>query len=135
MVLSLLRIRILLFVALALAPAAAQQQQSWSKRMADATIQRWPDAQIVANNKTLGDWAYDKNILLAGFNAVWQNTADPAYFRYIQRSMDRLVRDDGSIPSHKPEDLSLDEVALGRELLLLYGRTRKEKYYKAATII
>ncbi len=103
--------------------------------MADATIQRWPDAQIVANNKTLGDWAYDKNTLLAGFAAVWQNTADPAYYRYIQRSMDRLVNADGSIPSHKPEDQSLDEVALGRELLLLYGRTKNAKYYKAATII
>jgi unsaturated rhamnogalacturonyl hydrolase len=115
-------------------PALAQQP--WSQRMAHATIQRWPDAQIVAgNDKPIGDWAYDKNILLAGFAAIWQNTADPAYYRYIQRSMDRVVSADGSIPSYKPEDESLDEVALGRELLLLYGRTKNMKYYKAATSI
>ena len=109
--------------------------EAWSKRMADATMQRWPDGDIVANNKKLGDWAYDKNTLFAGFAAVWQNTADPAYYRYILRSMDRLVNADGSIPSYKPQDESLDEVALGRELLLLYGRTKNVKYYKAAATI
>lgn len=123
------------FVAFCVTSAIFAQEQPWSKRMADATIERWPDARIALNGKALGDWAYDKNILFAGFADVWQNTADPRYFRYIQHCMDRLVTDDGAIPSHKPEDLSLDEIALGRELLLLYGRTRKEKYYKAATII
>jgi unsaturated rhamnogalacturonyl hydrolase len=116
-------------------PSALWAQQPWSKRMAYSAIERWPDGEIVVNNKTLGDWAYDKNILLAGFTELWQNTADPAYYRYIQHSMDRLVSSEGGIPAYKPEDLSLDEVALGRELLLLYGRTKNEKYYKAATTI
>jgi unsaturated rhamnogalacturonyl hydrolase len=116
-------------------PSALLAQQPWSKRMADSAIERWPDGEIVANNKALGDWAYDKNILLAGFTELWQNTADPAYYRYIQHSIDRLVSSEGGIPAYKPEDLSLDEVALGRELLLLYGRTKNAKYYKAATTI
>jgi unsaturated rhamnogalacturonyl hydrolase len=110
-------------------------QQPWSLRMAEATVERWPDGQIVANGKTLDDWAYDKNTLLAGFANVWQNTANADCYRYILHSMDRLVNADGQIPSYKAEELSLDEVALGRELLLLYGRTRKEKYYKAAVTI
>jgi unsaturated rhamnogalacturonyl hydrolase len=129
------RFRLLPLGVLCIAVSVAAQQQPWSERMADATIARWPDAQVIANNKTLGDWAYDKNTLLAGFAAVWQNTADPTYYRYIQRSMDRLVAADGSIPSHKPQDLSLDEIALGRELLLLYGKTKNLKYYTAATLI
>ena len=103
--------------------------------MADAAAQRWPAGHIVSNGKTLSDWAYDKNTLLAGFAAQWQNTADPAFYRYIQESMDRLVAADGSIAAYKPGDLSLDEVALGRQLLLMYGRTLKDKYYKAAATI
>ena len=103
--------------------------------MADSAIERWPDGQIVANGKKLDDWAYDKNTLLAGFAAQWQNTANPDYFHYLERSMDRLLTDDGTIPSYRPEELSLDEIALGRQLLLLYGRTRKEKYYKAALLL
>jgi unsaturated rhamnogalacturonyl hydrolase len=103
--------------------------------MAASTMQRWPDCQIVANGKTLGDWAYDKNMLLAGFGALWQNSANPDYFHYIQHCMDRLVTPDGAIPSHKADDLSLDEVALGRQLLVMYGRTGKEKYFRAAEVI
>jgi unsaturated rhamnogalacturonyl hydrolase len=129
------RSRALLLILVCVATSVFAQQPPWSKRMADSTIARWPDGQVVANQKTLGDWAYDKNTLFAGFADVWQNTADPVYFRYIQRSMDRLVTADGAVPSYKPEDLSLDEVALGRELLLLYGRTKNSKYYKAATLI
>src|SRR5437868_376016 len=120
---------------LTLISITALAEQPWSKRMADSVMARWPDGQIVRGTDKIGDWAYDKNILLAGFAALWANTADPAYYRYIQRSMDRLVTPDGAIPSYKPDDLSLDEVALGRELLLLYGRTRKLQYYKAATTI
>jgi unsaturated rhamnogalacturonyl hydrolase len=120
---------------LTLSSVTAVAEEPWSKRMADAVMSRWPDGQIVRGNDKLGDWIYDKNILLAGFAALWANSADPAYYRYIQRSMDRLITADGQIPGYKPDDLSLDEVALGRELLLLYGRTRKPQYYKAATTI
>lgn len=125
---------LLVLLVCSVVPALAQTD-SVVKQMADSTMKRWPDGQIVANGKTLTDWAYDKNTLLAGFADLWQNTADPDYYRFILRSMDRLVTADGSIPSYKPEDQSLDDVALGRQLLLLYGRTRKEKWYKAATII
>lgn len=123
-----------LLVAFALA-ISARAEEFRAKQMANAAIERWPDGQIVANHQVLGDWAYDKNILLAGFTEVWQTTADAVYYRYIQRSMDRLISADGAIPAYKPEDLSLDEVALGRELLLLYGRTQQAKYYKAASVI
>ena len=125
---------LLAFVICSIVPSLAQQTPV-AKRMAESVMQRWPDGRIVANAKTLSDWAYDKNTLLAGFAAMWQNTADPDYYRYIQCSMDRLVTANGAIPSHKPEDLSLDEVALGRQLLLMYGRTRKQKWYDAAKVI
>ncbi len=122
----------------ALTAGAAFAQQDWSKRMAESTMARWPDAQVARGddaNTRIAEWAYDKNVLLAGFAELWQNSADPQYFRYIQRSIDRLITPDGHIPSYKADELSLDEVALGRELLLLYGRTRKPQYYKAAALI
>ena len=124
-----------LLFCIALMSTAAAAQQAWSQRMAETVIKRWPDGKMEIAGKDLGDWAYDKNVVLAGMTDVWMNSANPEYFRYVQRSMDRLVDADGSIPSHKPEDLSLDEVALGRELLLLYGRTRNQKWYKAAKLI
>ena len=121
--------------------SSAEQQGAtpWSQRMADSVISRWVDGDMprAGGPQKIADWAYDKNVVFAGMEAVWQNTADPVYYRYIQRSMDKLVTPDGQIPSfaRKGEENSLDEIALGRELLLMYGRTRKPQYYKAATII
>src|SRR5256885_1698958 len=88
---------------LTLSSLTAVAEEPWSKRMADAVMSRWPDGQIVRGNDKPGDWIYDKNILLAGFAALWANSADPAYYRYIQRSMDRLITADGQIPGYKPE--------------------------------
>lgn len=127
--------RCALFLGLVFLSTNLGAQEIWSKRMANSVMVRWPDGEITRGADKIGDWAYDKNVLLAGFADVWANTADPTYFRYIQRSMDGLVTADGQIPSYKPEDVSLDEVALGRELLFLYGRTRNAKYYKAVQTI
>ncbi len=121
---------ILVFIA-----ATAAAQRPWSARMAQSIITRWPDGQIMRGSDKLRDWAYDKNVLLAGFADIWQNTADPQYYRYIQRAMDRMISADGAINDYRADEISLDEVALGRELLLLYGRTRNPKYYKAAAVI
>ena len=125
----------LLFAVLVVTPLFAQEP--WSRRMADAIIARWPDGVMprAGGPEKLHDWAYDKNVVLAGMADIWQNTADPACYRYIQRSMDRLVTPDGQLPYFGHEENSLDEIALGRELLLLYGRTRNARYYKAATIV
>ena len=114
-------------------------EKPWSRRMADSVIQRWPDGDMPRNGgpAKIAEWAYDKNVVFAGMAELWQNTADPAYYRYILRSMDKLVTPDGKLPyfARKGEENSLDEIALGRELLLLYGRTRKPQYYKAAQIV
>jgi unsaturated rhamnogalacturonyl hydrolase len=105
--------------------------------MADSVIARWPDGDMPRGGgpQKLYEWSYDKNVVFAGMAEIWQNTADPAYYHYIQRSMDKLVTPDGKLPYFGHEENSLDEVALGRELLLLYGRTRKPQYYKAAQIV
>ena len=110
---------------------------SWSRKMADSVIARWPDGDMprAGGPEKLYPWSYDKNVVFAGMAEIWQNTADPAYYRYILRSMDKLVTPDGKLPNFGHEENSLDEVALGRELLLLYGRTRKPQYYKAAEIV
>ena len=44
-------------------------------------------------------------------------------------------RPDGSIPTYDPAANSLDNIALGRQLLLLYRVTQDAKYYKAATLL
>src|ERR1700739_4843526 len=119
---------------LALGCLAPAQQLPWSQRVANSTMRQWPDGRFVAPN-TPSKWNYELGILLNGMDATWYNTADGDDYHYIQRSMDQLVAPDGSIPTYNAAAHSLDNIALGRALLLLYRVTQKEKYYKAALLL
>jgi unsaturated rhamnogalacturonyl hydrolase len=110
----------------------------WSERAANAAIVRWPDGRIaspVASPETPSKWNYELGTLLDGMDAVWLNTADAQYFNYIQSSVDALLAPDGSIPTYRADEYQLDNILLGRQLLLLYGVTQKPIYLKAATIL
>jgi unsaturated rhamnogalacturonyl hydrolase len=119
---------------LAWAPIALAQQLPWSQRVANSAIERWPAARFAAPNAKWG-WNYELGTLLTGMDAVWYNTADGSYYRYAKQSIDQLIGPDGSIPTYDPGANSLDDIALGRQLLLLYRVTQDAKYYKAATLL
>jgi unsaturated rhamnogalacturonyl hydrolase len=102
--------------------------------VANSTIHNWPAGRFVAPTAKWG-WNYELAILLNGMDAAWYDTADGAYYQYVRQAIDQLVAADGSIPTYDPAANSLDNIALGRQLLLLYRVTRKEKYYKAATLL
>jgi unsaturated rhamnogalacturonyl hydrolase len=90
--------------------------------------------RFVSPNAKWG-WNYELGILLNGMDTAWYNTADGAYYLYVKQAIDQLVEPDGSIPTYDPAANSLDNIALGRQLLLLYRVTRNVKYYKAATLL
>ncbi|HTV03747.1 MAG TPA: glycoside hydrolase family 88 protein [Acidobacteriaceae bacterium] len=110
------------------------QQLPWSQRVANTVMQRWPDGRL-AGPDVPPKWNYELAILLNGMDAAWYNTADGDDYHYIQQSMDQIVLPGGSIPTYTEASYSLDNIALGRELLLLYRVTREQKYYKAALLL
>ena len=114
--------------------AAQAKERPWSERAAISTIERWPDGRFVPAGQRWA-WNYELGTLLEGMDAVWLNTADPRYYKYIKSSVDQFVAPDGSIPSWKPEENQLDNILLGRQLLLLYGVTQDARYAKAATLL
>jgi unsaturated rhamnogalacturonyl hydrolase len=124
---------IVLFLCLTPCRAAVAQQPPWSQRMADTAI-----ALNVGHGDEPGaplKWNYELATLLNGMDAVWYNTADDAYFRAIKQSLDTLVLPDGSIPTYDASADTLDNIALGRELLRLYRVTLDDRYYKAAVLL
>ncbi|HZP06733.1 MAG TPA: glycoside hydrolase family 88 protein [Terracidiphilus sp.] len=117
----------------ALSGAAADGDElPWSQRAADAAIARWPDGRFVPAGAPWA-WNYEVGTLLQGIDAVWLETVDPRYFHYIQIAVDQLVTPDGAIPTLKPEEAQLDNILLGRQLLLLYRVTQNKRYLTAAT--
>lgn len=77
-------------------------------------------------------WTYDQAVVLLGIEGLWYRTGDVQYFNYMQKSMDRFVKEDGTIDTYEQSSYNIDNVACGRILLALYKVTGKEKYYKAA---
>lgn len=110
------------------------QERPWSQRAANAAIERWPDGRFVPAGQHWV-WNYELGTLLRGMDAVWFNTADARYYKYIKSSVDQFVGVDGSIPTFNAEENQLDSILLGRQLLLLYGVTRDPRYAKAATLL
>ena len=114
--------------------AATEQDAPMSHRMADSTMQRWPDGHFAAPGAKWG-WNYELGTLLEGYDALWFNSADRRYYDYIKASVDQFVQPDGSIPTRILDEYQLDNILLGRQLLLLYGVTQNERYYKAAKLL
>ncbi|HEY6488944.1 MAG: glycoside hydrolase family 88 protein [Terracidiphilus sp.] len=106
----------------------------WSQRAADAAMTRWPNGRFVAPGGRW-IWNYELGTLLEGMDAVWHATGNKRYYDYILSAVDTFVEPDGSIATLKPEEHQLDNILLGRQLLLLYGTTHEPRYEKAATLL
>ena len=114
--------------------AARADDLPLSQRAANAAIARWPDGRFAPPGAPW-NWNYELGTLLDGMDAVWFDSADGSYFKYIKSSIDQLVTPDGSIPTLKPQDHELDNILLGRQLLLLYRVTLNKRYLTAATYL
>jgi unsaturated rhamnogalacturonyl hydrolase len=127
-----------IFVFVAMAATAFAQSKTrplpWSQRMANATVTRWPDGRFVPPGARW-HWNYELGTLLEGMDGVWSQTADPRYFNYIKSSVDQFVNSDGEIATYVPSEHQLDNILLGRQLLLLYRVTLDRRYAKAATFL
>ena len=111
--------------------AAGAQQLPWSRRMANTTVARWPNGRFTPAGRPW-QWNDELGTLLEGMDAAWYNTADGRYYAYIRQSVDQFVQPDGSIATFDPAAHSLDNILLGRQLILLYRVTQQKRYYVAA---
>jgi len=102
-----------------------------SESMAATVMERWKDSWELQPGRS-EKWSYDQGVVLKGMEGVWLQTADGKYFRFIQQSIDRFVKDDGSIRTYELGEYNIDHVNNGKILLLLYNVTGQEKYRKAA---
>lgn len=108
--------------------AAGALPKSYAAEMTKTVMTVWKDS--MANGRP-ARWTYDQSVILEGIEGLWRATGEKKYFDYIQKSMDFFVDDKGDIRTYRYDELTLDNVAPGRNLMLLYNVTGKEKYLKA----
>jgi unsaturated rhamnogalacturonyl hydrolase len=117
--------------------AAAQgviAQDSPSRAMAATVIKMWPTGAVLTTVHP-GVWGYEEGVLLDGMAAEWHSTADGQDFKYVKNAVDKYVTDDGSITGYKVGEHTLDDIEMGRAVLLVYRVTQQAKYYKAAKFL
>jgi unsaturated rhamnogalacturonyl hydrolase len=125
-------------------PAQTMQVHPTAPRQgSDPVLERvltaWPEGRV-DTLKHPGQWGYEEGVLLDGVAAQWRATGDGRLFQYIQAAVDRSVDADGAIHldggAAFPADAhSLDDIEMGRSVLLLYRVTQQPRYYKAAKFL
>jgi unsaturated rhamnogalacturonyl hydrolase len=109
-------------------------QDSPSRAMAATVIKMWPTGAVLTTVHP-GVWGYEEGVLLDGMAAEWHSTADGQDFKYIKTAVDKYVTDDGTITGYKADGHTLDDIEMGRAVLLVYRVTQQAKYYKAAKFL
>ncbi|MBS1511837.1 MAG: glycoside hydrolase family 88 protein [Bacteroidetes bacterium] len=108
------------------------QAQSPAEKLGATVLNIWKDTVPIGSNTK---WSYDMGVTLKGFEGLWLNTGNAAWFTAIQKKIDYFVKDDGSIKNYEKDDYNLDMINNGKLVLLLYRVTGKEKYKKAADLL
>ena len=77
-------------------------------------------------------WDYTAGLMLVALERVGASAGNPKYAAYIKKSIDSLVRPDGSIATYSATEYNLDQINEGRALFPLIDRTHDVRYTKAA---
>jgi len=122
---------------MAQATAQTAQPQTPAQRMAATVIAQSSPAQPSPATPAASacHWGYEDGFRLDGMAAEWHTTANGADFGFIKSAVDACVADDGTIAGYKPQTHTLDDIEMGRAVLLLYRVTQQGKYAKAAKFL
>jgi len=127
-------VSVLFFCLLGIVPAYGQSPPL-SERMASTAMTALYRDPARNESGIPARWTYDFGVVLEGVEGVWYRTGNGKYFNHLKQGLDRFVNADGTIRTYQLEDYNLDNIRLGRSLLLLYKVTGDEKYHKAASLL
>jgi unsaturated rhamnogalacturonyl hydrolase len=128
------RLAATLLFAIATAATAAAAQTTPAQKMAATVLQQRPIVPSPAGGPA-ASMGYEEGVLLDGLAAEWHVTADGADFAYIKSAVDKYVTADGTVRGFKPDAHTLDDIEMGRAVLLVYRVTQEAKYAKAAKFL
>jgi unsaturated rhamnogalacturonyl hydrolase len=105
----------------------------------ERVLRVWPDGKV-DSAKHPGAWGYEEGTLLDGVAAEWRVTGDGRLFNYVKAAVDQSVDEDGVIHMGDgapfPEAAhTLDDIEMGRSVMMLYRVLQQERYYKAAKFL
>jgi unsaturated rhamnogalacturonyl hydrolase len=109
------------------------EHTSWAARTAKSIMERTP--KLHEDKGYGGKWSYDYGVVLKGFELLWRQTGDRAYYRFIQDNMDDFIQEDGTIRGYRLDEYNIDHINNGKLLFVLHAETKQDKYKKAAELL
>jgi unsaturated rhamnogalacturonyl hydrolase len=106
--------------------------QPWSARIAESFLLRHPGAVTYDTGFTEQKWNYEQGLMLWALCEKSAHSGDAKYYQFVEKNLDQYVDRDGRIKLYNLNDYNLDLVAPGRSLLVLYQKTKQERYLHAA---
>ena len=105
----------------------------------ERVLREWPEGRI-NTVKNSGEWAYEEGVLLDGVTAMWRVTGDGRLFSYLKAAVDQSVDANGTIHmanggAFPAAAHSLDNIEMGRSVLMLYRVLQQPRYYKAVAFL
>lgn len=89
------------------------------------------DYLVEIDGETMHEWNYEDGCLFLGAAAMYRETGDEEYLKYIMKMVSPYVKEDGSIISYHIEEYNLDFINAGKIFYFLYDVTGEERYRKA----
>ena len=119
--------------------AAAAEKHAPANAVVEHVLSVWPEGRVTTV-KHPGEWSYEEGVLLDGMIAEWRATGDGRLFNYVHAAVDRSVDKNGVIhvDDGKPfpvDGHSMDDIEMGRSVMVMYRVLQQPKYYIAAKFL
>ena len=119
--------------------AAAAEKHPSTNPVVERVLTQWPEGRVTTV-KHPGEWSYEEGVLLDGMIAEWRATGDGRLFEYVHAAVDRSVDKNGVIhmDDGKPfpvDGHSMDDIEMGRSVMVMYRVLQQPKYYVAAKFL
>ncbi len=101
-----------------------------AKRMADSEMHFFPEPWGVDFNPK-PTWSYTQGLIAQSMMELWKVTGIGIYYDYARGYADKMIGEEGSISTYKPEEYNIDRINSGKFLFDLYAETRDDRYKKA----
>jgi len=107
---------------------------AWSQRLADSEMARRGDG-LAWKPGGQAKWDYTTGLFTFALLQLNERTKDARDLKFAEHTIGLFVDPDGEINGYKPQDESLDNIAPGRTVLVLWQFTHDERYRKAAILL
>jgi unsaturated rhamnogalacturonyl hydrolase len=112
------------------------QPKPISEQLAVTAMKLWKDSLVTGSSKDgKARWVYQESVVLRGMEELYKSTGDKKYYDFIKKRVDFFVNNDGSIRTYKVNEFSIDNIPMGRLVLMLYKATGEVKYLKATQLV